>query len=248
MRILPVIDILGGTVVRGVAGERATYRPVESTLTTTTDPVGVAVAIRDAFGFDKFYLADLDGIVHSRPNRDVVRQLRAAGILAFVDAGAREVGDYLKLLDSGAAAVIVGLETSPSRAMLADLLASCDQQQAIFSVDLRGGEPMGQIDGRGDDHPLEIADAAIALGFGRLIVLDLHAVGVGSGPATLPLCRTLRDRYPDIELITGGGVRNVADLRLLADSGVDAALVASALHQGQITPEELRDLGGRSSC
>jgi phosphoribosylformimino-5-aminoimidazole carboxamide ribotide isomerase len=49
----------------------------------------------------------------------------------------------------------------------------------------------------------------------------------------------LRDAYSQIELLTGGGVRNVGDLRHLAASGCDAVLVASALHDGRLTAADL---------
>jgi phosphoribosylformimino-5-aminoimidazole carboxamide ribotide isomerase len=37
-----------------------------------------------------------------------------------------------------------------------------------------------------------------------------------------------------VEIITGGGVATRNDLAILAQAGVDAALVASALHDGRI--------------
>jgi uncharacterized protein related to proFAR isomerase len=37
-----------------------------------------------------------------------------------------------------------------------------------------------------------------------------------------------------VELVAGGGVRDRADLDALADAGADAALVATALHEGRV--------------
>ena len=59
MPILPVIDLMGGQVVRGVAGRREAYRPMVSTLTDSSDPLAVACAFRKRFGFEELYLADL---------------------------------------------------------------------------------------------------------------------------------------------------------------------------------------------
>ena len=44
---------------------------------------------------------------------------------------------------------------------------------------------------------------------------------------------------PDVELVAGGGIRGVEDLLRLAEAGCDAVLVASALHDGRITIEDL---------
>jgi phosphoribosylformimino-5-aminoimidazole carboxamide ribotide isomerase len=73
-----------------------------------------------------------------------------------------------------------------------------------------------------------------------MIVLDLADVGVSRGTGTLDLVRRLRSAHPQLELTAGGGVRGIDDLRQLADAGCDAALVASALHDGRITPDEVR--------
>ena len=43
MQIIPVLDLLGGQVVRGVGGRREAYRPVRSVLTTSSEPRQVAV-------------------------------------------------------------------------------------------------------------------------------------------------------------------------------------------------------------
>src|SRR5438132_1291434 len=58
-RIIPVIDVMGGVVVRAVAGRRDQYRPLVSRLTNSTDPRDVAQALRDHTGTRHLYLADL---------------------------------------------------------------------------------------------------------------------------------------------------------------------------------------------
>ena len=42
------------------------------------------------------------------------------------------------------------------------------------------------------------------------------------------------------EVYAAGGVRDAADLRALAAAGIAGALVASSLHNGRITAEDLR--------
>jgi phosphoribosylformimino-5-aminoimidazole carboxamide ribotide isomerase len=62
---------------------------------------------------------------------------------------------------------------------------------------------------------------------------------VGRGTGTLELVRRLRLSHPRLEITAGGGVRGVDDLRQLAEAGCDAALVASALHDGRITAKDV---------
>ncbi|MEX2558660.1 MAG: HisA/HisF-related TIM barrel protein, partial [Pirellulales bacterium] len=66
--------------------------------------------------------------------------------------------------------------------------------------------------------------------------------GMDAGVAALALCRELRQRHQQLELVSGGGVRGLQDLRALAEAGCDAALVASALHDGRLTAGDLAGL------
>jgi phosphoribosylformimino-5-aminoimidazole carboxamide ribotide isomerase len=251
MRIIPVIDILNGQVVRGVAGRRSEYRLIESRLTAATDPLSIALAFRDQLGLTTTYLADLDAIVRQQPNRRIYQALAEQGILVWVDAGLRCVDDAEAVLDCGAAGVVAGLETWPHAELLHQLVLACGRDRVIFSLDLRDGAPLADPDGWGSDDPFEIADEAIRAGVGQLIVLDIAHVGIGGGVATRKLCGRLTQSFPDVTLITGGGVRNLEDVRDLAADGVDGVLIASALHNGAIGRREIEEscgvVGGRCS-
>ena len=78
-------------------------------------------------------------------------------------------------------------------------------------------------------------------------MLDLARVGSGAGP-DVALVRELCARFPELELLAGGGVRDVADLHALAEAAAARALVATALHDGAIGPGELRALSDSGCC
>lgn len=239
MQILPVLDIKNGVVVRGVAGKRDEYRAVESLLAADAEVLTVADAFRDRFSLTRLYVADLDAIQEDRPNVSAYRALADAGFELVIDAGLRDVGRAGELLDAGASAVVAALETSPGPEHVAELIREFDTERVIFSLDMQNGKPLAAHSVWGDDA-IGIARRVVELGVRRMIVLDLAGVGTASGVGTLALCGMLREEYGDLELITGGGVRGVDDLRTLVDAGVDAVLVASALHDGSITMDDLR--------
>ncbi|HEV7223801.1 MAG TPA: hypothetical protein VGN42_13930, partial [Pirellulales bacterium] len=60
MQMIPVIDLMGGLVVRGVGGRRHEYRPIESRLCAGANPAAIARALREQFAIDEIYLAELD--------------------------------------------------------------------------------------------------------------------------------------------------------------------------------------------
>jgi phosphoribosylformimino-5-aminoimidazole carboxamide ribotide isomerase len=244
MHILPVLDLLDGVVVRGVGGRRDEYRPVVSRLADGHDALSVARAFRDRLGLTRLYVADLDAILQQRPNRDVYRLLAKEGFELIIDAGLRSVESAAELLESGPAKVVAGLETWPGPDELTRLCEVVGTERAVFSLDLKHGVPLGNLCRWQSDEPLRIASRAVEAGVRELIVLDLASVGGGLGVSTTELCRSLRNLYADLRLITGGGVRDPADIERLAQLGVDGVLVASALHDGAISGDCLRRLAG----
>jgi phosphoribosylformimino-5-aminoimidazole carboxamide ribotide isomerase len=247
VRVIPVIDLMDGVVVRGVAGRRAEYRPIESSLVAGSDPACVA----DAFvrlGLNRVYVADLDAIGNpenrAEPDWDGYRAVLDAGLELWVDAGVRDEHDAKRLATflHGAKridGVIVALETLRDLAMLRRCVDIVRPERLVFSLDLRGGELLAQRDTWREFSPLECGFAAVDAGVARMIVLDLAAVGVDEGVPTLSLCRALRARSDTLEIVSGGGIRHVDDLIALSESGCDGALVASALHDGRIGPVEI---------
>lgn len=240
LRLIPVIDLWQGVVVRGVAGNRDEYRPVESRIVPTPAPLDVARAFRRYFGFTELYVADLDAIRSGRPNWNVYKRLIEDGFRLLVDAGLSDPETADRVLATGAGA-IVGLESCPGPELLRTLIARHSGANLVFSLDLKAGVPLVSADAWGTNDPFAIALAALEAGVRRMIVLDLAQVGIGAGISTLPLCQRLRAQCPEVEIITGGGVRNIEDVFQLAVTEViDGVLVASALHDGRLLPDEVQ--------
>ncbi len=241
-RIIPVLDLLRGQVVRGVGGRREEYRPILSQLTASHKPLDVAHAFWEHFRLNRLYLADLDAIAGAPPAIATYRVLLAAGFRLWVDAGIRQPDGAKPLAEAGVSGIVAGLETLSGPQALQTLCQEYGAERVIFSLDLKGGQPL-TVDGawQGTDAR-SIADQAVACGVRRMIVLDLANVGAGGGLGTEVLCEQLARAYPQIEIVAGGGVRGVEDLRRLRECGVRGVLVASALHDGRITRTDLETL------
>lgn len=243
--ILPVLDLMRGQIVRGIAGRRDTYQPIVSRHTDSADPLTVAQVIRSRFGLDEFYLADLDAIQQRRPAFDLYTQWTRDGFRLWIDAGLRTWRDaaFARLLATEDVHLIVGLESVEGPDELREMIARCGAERLVFSLDLQSGRPLGPIERWPTDAPRQIAEHAITnIGVRRLIVLDLANVGVGAGVSTGDLCVDLKQAHPHLELTTGGGVRGPDDLRRLLAHGVDRILVASALHDGRLTRADIANL------
>jgi phosphoribosylformimino-5-aminoimidazole carboxamide ribotide isomerase len=236
VRVVGVLDLRAGEVVRGVGGRRDEYRPVVSRLTRSCRPLDVARAFRDHLGLAELYLADLDAIAGAEPAWTTFPALGADGFRLWVDAGVRDAAGARRLAACGVETVVAGLETVAGPAALAEM-ASALGPRVVFSLDLKDGTPLASAGWDGGDA-WSIAVQAVRLGVRRVLVLDLARVGSGAGPGGGDLGARLAAAHPEIEVSAGGGVRGRADLERLRACGVRAVLVASALHDGGLRRED----------
>ena len=79
MRIIPVIDLMGDTVVHAIAGQRSAYRPVQSVLASQSTPDGIGRALSQTFQATSVYVADLDAIAGADPAWTAYRQIARCG-------------------------------------------------------------------------------------------------------------------------------------------------------------------------
>lgn len=242
MRVRPVLDLLEGVVVRGVGGLRDQYQPIVSSLTADSSPVAVAQCLADHFGFRDFYVADLDGILHARPNLNRLEELARAGFRLAVDAGVKSPADVGRLLDAGVETVILGLESLESPELLAAFAEASWKTRLHFSIDLQNGRPLATRNW--PETTAEIFEDVLARGLDRLLILDLADVGRGRGGSTQQTVRVCRADNRLRSLWAGGGVRSADDLGHWRDLQVDEVLVASALHDGRLSISDIEQYLG----
>ena len=229
-------------VVRGVGGRRDEYRAIQSLLAADAKPITVARTLAAA-GFRETYVADLDAIRGAPPAWLIYEVLMRAGLELWIDAGLSTVEQARKMLEfqssgQSLATIVAGLESLDGPDDLAAMCAVVGPERLVFSLDLKLGAPVVGAPAWQGLTARQIANVALRAGVRRMIVLDLAQVGLGQGVGTEHLCRDLRCLDGNLQIIAGGGVRGLSDLRSLQRSGCDAALVASALHDGRLSPRE----------
>jgi len=230
MEIIPVIDIKGAVVVRARMGRRDQYRPIETPLSSTSDPVDVARGLLSVYPFTTLYVADLDAIEDTGDNRAALARLNAAcpGLTLWIDNGIAERHAAERFLDAGLGHLVFGSETQGGDALLR--LYAQDRRVAL-SLDFSGDRFQGP--------PAILAEPA--LWPADVIVMTLARVGSGAGP-DLDRLAAVRRLCGDRLVYAAGGVRHVDDLAALNRCGVAGALVASALHDGRLTRAEIEAL------
>ena len=246
VRVIGVIDLLAGRAVHAQAGRREDYAPVTAvggSAIRAGDALTLARAYIDRLGLRELYAADLDAIrdptAECIAHTTLIAGLAALGAPLWLDAGVSSADRARRVLDRGAARVIVGLETLQSYEALQAICSMVDRDRVAFSLDLRGGEPVTASTGLlSRDPPAVVAARAASIGVSALIVIDLARVGTGAGP-DVGLITRVREATPDVVLVAGGGVRGLEDLTQLAQAGCDGVLIATALHDGRLGPAEV---------
>jgi phosphoribosylformimino-5-aminoimidazole carboxamide ribotide isomerase len=226
--LIPVIDLSAGRVVHARGGERSNYRPLQSQLCRSSQPLQVVAGLLSLHPFTRLYIADLDAITRTGDNTAVISQLHAAfpGLQLWVDTGISIRSDLLLHRARCPGTAVVGSETLADTALLQTSVSGDD---TVLSLDFRHGLPLGPTDIPA--HP--------ELWPGRVIVMSLDRTGSDRGP-DLARLRQLRRDAPHCELFAAGGIRDADDLEQLQDLGVTGALLASALHEGRIDAGQLR--------
>lgn len=237
--MIPVIDILGGQVVHAVRGRRKEYQPLRSRLCSSTNPLDVAAAFRK-LGFNTLYVADLDAILSEEPNLPILRDIAENGLELMVDAGVNSLKKAERLLENHVSKVIIGTETLPSISFVAEALSQFGNERVVISIDLMNRQLLSRLNTVAPIQPMTFMKELQNTGVTQVIVLDLARVGSGEG-IDMPFINEARRKFHGAVFV-GGGVRDISDLLELKKMGVAGVLVATALHSGAISADELRQL------
>ncbi len=238
MKLIPVIDLMLGQVVRAVRGNREAYQPIESPLCASSDPLTVARLLCEHCATRQLYVADLDALLGKPAQVAVLRSLLQAlpELELWLDAGFASAPEAAVLRGGFGAAgqrvvPVFGSESLASRAELERCFAggngaagaTAQAAEGVLSLDRRDGQ---RLDTAGCwDAP--------ALWPKRVIVMTLERVGSDAGP-DLETLADVRLKSPASFIVGAGGIRNQADLARARDAGAGAWLVASALHDGRL--------------
>ena len=238
MQIIPVIDVLDGQVVHGRAGQRKTYQPIQSRLLKSTAPREVLAALFEIVPSNTAYVADLNGLINGDVQTNVLNQLANQKTNLLIDAGIRSPADVDRLPTGDHVQLVLASETIPSVQVLQEIVQRYPKRQFVFSFDLIDGAIKSVIPEWKQMPITKLARSIWDLGLANWIVLDIKSVGMATGPTTVEMCQQLKSKFSDCQIITGGGVRNRSNLQILKQIGVSSVLLATALHDGSITPAD----------
>jgi len=241
LKIIPVIDILDKKVVHAIKGQRHNYKPLESVLFKSTDPLETAKGFK-SLGFTELYVANLDAIIDCSTDFGFFKDIaEETGLRLMVDAGVTSLGRAQKLFENNVSKLIIGTETLQSKKFVAQAVEIFGSNRVVVSLDLKGDKILVKLGFDGCLNPLCLLKDFKDMGISQIIILDLARVGSGEGVNLDFLKRVIAE--VGVEVYVGGGVRDINDLIELKELGVSGALIATALHSGKISISQLKQNG-----
>jgi phosphoribosylformimino-5-aminoimidazole carboxamide ribotide isomerase len=224
MEIIPVLDLKAGHVVHARQGQRDTYQPIVSRLSPSSVPRDVLAALLRLHPFTKVYIADLDAIEKNGEHSHIIGELarQHPAVEFWIDDGGTASAAMTAADD---VRHVIGSESVRDIAAL-----KASGAPTILSLDFRGADFLG---------PPDLLDEP-SLWPKHVIVMTLARVGSSDGP-DLERLAIIKQRAGARRLYAAGGVRNAADLDALRDAGAAGVLVASALHDGRLSPADLAE-------
>jgi len=231
--IVPSVDVRGGCVA---------YR----------GDVGADVAPRDLAdryvreGADELHLVDLDGAERGEyANAEVLADIaRSAAVPCRLAGGVSSLAKAEDAVAAGFAGVLFSSAVFGDDTLLRHIArlgerAIVEIEAARGALAPRGGEAELVRRATGRDA-LDAAEIAVLRGIRALYVVDTGSDGRLGGPPLVLMERIRAKTGPEVAFHTGGGVRDLEDVRALARWGAASVVIGRAFLEGRFTLAEAK--------
>ena len=242
-RIIPCLDVRDGRTTKGIK-----FRDNID----VGDPVAMARLYYEG-GADELVFYDITASSDQRDIMiDVVRRVAAAIFIPFsVGGGIRNLEDMRAVLLAGAEKVSVNTAAVLEPGIISQGAEAFGSQCIVLGMDVKkvalsAAIPSGyEIVIHGGRTPMGLdalwwAQEAVRLGAGEICLNSIDADGTQEG-YELTLTRMISEAVP-IPVIASGGAGTPEHLyRVLTEGRADAALIASMIHYGTYSIQEIKE-------
>ncbi|MEN8249526.1 MAG: 1-(5-phosphoribosyl)-5-[(5-phosphoribosylamino)methylideneamino] imidazole-4-carboxamide isomerase, partial [Bacteroidota bacterium] len=234
MQLIPSISVLDGEINRLSRGDyNAPFKYDES-------PIDLCRKFED-HGIEVIHLLDLDGAREGRPvNYDILETIAGHTNLRIdFSGGIHTDGGISKAFEYGAKYLTIGSAAVKSPELFASWIISFGREKITLSADSKNGKIA--VLGWQKDTDIDLFEHIgyfYERGLKYVKTTDIDRDGMMEGPA-FGLYEEILKHFPDIKVLASGGVRNMDDMKRLADMGVFATIFGKAYFEGKVTLKEL---------
>ena len=234
MLIIPAIDIFDGKCVRlrqGNYDQKTIY---------DTPPVDVAKQFADA-GFPFLHVVDLQGAKEKTiVNWDSISSIVSVpGLHVEVGGGIRTTDDIKRLLDLGAARVVIGSAAAKSPELVEYWIRLFSSERIVIGMDVKDNSVAisGWLE---DSHraPTGFVLDLVNRGATIFICTDISRDGMLGG-VNIDFYRNLKSAFPGISIIASGGISTLEDVQVLTKADLAGVIIGKAIYENKLPIEQL---------
>jgi phosphoribosylformimino-5-aminoimidazole carboxamide ribotide isomerase len=230
MRVMPAIDVMGGSVVRLVKGDPA------NKIVYSNDPAEVAIKW-EAAGADMLHVVDLDAALGTGNNSEVIAKIVSSVKAPVQVAGGIRTPEAAKEALEKAARVVIGtMAYSDPEAVRK--LAKKHHGRIVISIDQAGGKVM--VKGWQESSGVSMQDAIAqfrAMGIDDFLLTSIERDGTLAGPDISALSQAVAS---GARIIASGGISSVEDALRVKSTGCSAVILGKAMYDGKVSVERVK--------
>ncbi|GHN00046.1 1-(5-phosphoribosyl)-5-[(5-phosphoribosylamino) me thylideneamino] imidazole-4-carboxamide isomerase [Cytophagales bacterium WSM2-2] len=237
IQVIPSIALRKGHVVKMRKGDISSEKAYDE------NPLDLAKRFED-HGIEIVHLVDLDGAEKGSPKNYHVLEAIAGYTDLKIDftGGISTDGDIGKAFEYGADYITASSIAVTNPEIFSSWIISYGREKVTLGADVtdiksktvafRGWQKISEI------HLFDHLQNFYDRGLKYAKCTDISRDGVLEGPA-FEFYQEIIDKFPDMEVLASGGVRNVDDIKRLNDMGVFAVIFGKAYYEGVLNLKDL---------
>lgn len=229
MLVIPAVDVMQGKCVRLVKGDPTKMKVYFD------NPVKAASRWTDK-GAQLIHLVDLDAAIGVGQNIETIGKIiKRVSVKTQVGGGIRTLEKAEKLIKLGASRVIFGTACLLNSALLEEAVHRFESERVAAAIDttksgkvtFHGWRTKSEVD------YLDLARSLGLMGVGTIIFTSVSVDGTLKGPPIEQIREVVS--AVRIPVVASGGIGSLNDLVDVARTGVEGAIVGTALYEEKFT-------------
>lgn len=236
--IFPAIDLMDGGCVRLLKGDfsqRTNY---------SADPIDMAQSFEKS-GAKWLHVVDLDGAKNHMASQSelIIKIAKSVGMKVQTGGGLRNAEQIKYLLDGGIERVVIGSLAVKNSELVKEWMGEFGPEKIVLAIDIfldLDGIPRPATHGwteTSEQSLWQVIDGFLDVGLKTILVTDIAKDG-GLQGSNINLYRGVTRRYPDLDLISSGGVGTLADVRILKKLNPSGIIIGKALYENKFSLSE----------
>ena len=236
MNLIASVYIKDNKVVKVKSGDFRTLKFYQES------PIDLVKRFED-LGVKDIYFVDLGSAKMHEKNNFILLEMisQFSSIKINYSGGLRNSENVSSAFINGANMVTLGSMPVYDKNIFLNCLTTWGFKKIVMAVDIwknslriNGWKHQTKID------PLDHIDYFSDKGLKNIKVTDISKDGTLDGPP-FSLYKKILKKYPQMNMITGGGIRNIKDIEKLKDIGIKNVIFGRAFYEGNITLNDLKN-------